>query len=174
MGILKKKSGFEDAFFAIAVILTLAIFILVISKAWSEIKTPLDTSITNSLPANSSINVTKTFDVVSDTTILFNKLLPFVIIGLFAFIFIGMAIYFNHPMMIVVGLIVLAVAVLLGSIYSNIYQEISSSDSFSTQKEELGVQDKYMQYLPYIIIGIFIACTIGVLYLRKGGGSGQL
>jgi hypothetical protein len=172
MAVLKlRKSGFEDAFFFIAVVFTIAIFILILSRAWSEMKTPLEDSLTESLPAGSDVNITKTFNNVSSTIILFNTLLPFILIGLFAFVFIGVSVYYGHPMMIVVGLIILSIAILLGAIYSNIYTEIAGSDEFSTQNAELGIQAMFMEYLPFIILLVFIGIIALIIYSRGGGGQ---
>ena len=132
MAILK-KSGFEDAFFVIAVLFTIAIFVLILNKAWVGIKPNLEDSINNAVP-NGSMNVTENFDKVTGTVQLFDKLIPLLIIGLFAFVLIGVSLYINHPIMLIVGIIILGVAIMLGVIYANVYNEISSSDSFSSSK----------------------------------------
>jgi len=171
--IVKRKSGFEDAFFVIAVIFTISIFILILAKSWGEMRTPLEEGITGALPSGSDVNVTKTFDNITSTTSLFSTLLPFILIGLFAFVFIGTAIYMNHPIMLVVGIIILAVAILLSSIYANIYHQISESDEFAATNDELPIQEIFMQYLPFIIMLIFIAIIISIIFLRgKSAGGG--
>ena len=167
-----RKSGFEDAFFVIAVLLTIAIFILVLSKAWSDIRPELETSIQGSLPEDSGINVTENFNNITSTVLLFDKLFPFVLLGLFAFVFIGVALYINHPIMIFVGLIVLAVAVLLAVIYANIYNEISSSDEFAETNANFPIMEQFMKFLPIIIIIMFIGIVAGIIYSRSGGTSG--
>jgi len=98
--------------------------------------------------------------------------LPFILIGLFAFVFIGTAIYFNHPIMIFVGIIILGVAILLGVVYSNVYHQISASDEFSSVNAELSLQEQFMKFLPFIILLIFIAITGAIIYLRQGSGGG--
>ena len=173
MELLKKKSGFEDAFFVIAVIFTIAIFILILSRVWGEVNPSLDAAITGALPANSGVNVTNTFSKITSTTLLFDKLLPFILIGLFAFVLIGTAMYMNNPIMIFVGIIVLAVAILLASIYANIYHQISQSDEFTSTTANFKVSDTFMQYLPSIILIMFIGITIGVIWSR-GGSTNQL
>jgi hypothetical protein len=167
-----KKSGFEDAFFVIAVIFTIAIFILIMNNAWSGIRPELETSINQAIPENTAINITKNFDSVTDTGLLFDKLLPLVLIGLFAFVFISVALYINHPIMIVVGIIVLSVAVLLGVIYANIYHQISSSDEFSATNANLPITEQFMKYLPFIILILFVGITIVIIYSRSGGTGG--
>jgi len=127
MEVLKK--GFEDAFFVIVVVLTIAIFLLILGKAWGEMRNPIENSLNQSV-GNDDFNFTSTFDKVDTTLTLFDTLLPFIILGLFAFVFITAGALFKHPMMIFVGIIVLGVALLLGMIYSNIYESISESSNF--------------------------------------------
>mgnify|MGYP000306505895 CR=1 FL=1 len=173
MELLKKKSGFEDAFFVIIVLFTIAIFLLILHKAWVSTRAPMETAINSALP-NSSVNVTKTFNSVTGTIKLASNLLPFILIGLFMFVFIGTAIYFNHPIMIFVGIIILGIAILLGVVYSNIYHQISASDTFSSSNSELQLQEQFMKFLPFIVLLIFVAITGAIIYLRQGAGGGGL
>lgn len=171
MVILKRKSGFEDAFFIIAVFFAFAIVLLVVNKAWTEISPNLETSINQALPEN-SINITPTLTNVTETTQLFDKLLPLLIIGLFAFVLIGVSLYINHPIMLIVGIIVLAVAIMLGMIYANIYNEISSSDSFRSTNNNLPITEIFMKNLPVIMLLVIIGIIGIILYSRQQGSSG--
>lgn len=174
MAILKtRKSGFEDTIFVIVIILVLSIFLLVLSKTWTEIRDPIEESITESMPTNTAYNITEVFDGVTTTISVTDKLVPLILIGLFAFLFIGLGAYMQHPIMIFVGIILLAVAVLLGVIFSNVYQEISGSDSFITT--DMPISKIYMEHLPTIIVILFIF-IIGLLvyFKNKSGGSAQL
>lgn len=166
-----KKSGFEDTFFVIAVLLTIAIFMLILTKVWGEVKDPLAEGIQGSLPAGSGVNVSENFNNVQSTGILMSRLLPLIIIGLFAFVFIGTAIYFNNPIMIFIGIIILGVAIFLAIVYANIYQEISSSPEFSTANSQLGLQGKLIKALPYIVMIMFIFIIAAVLYTKRGGSG---
>lgn len=169
-----RKSGFEDAFFFIAVIMTIAIVILILNKAWSSMNEPLAESIQSSLPAGSGVNVSNNFAGVTSTTLLFDKLLPFIIIGLFAFVFIGAAFYMNSPIMIVVGLVVLSIAIMLGAIYANIYHQISSSDEFTSTNASLPITELFMKYLPYIMIIMLVGIVVAVIWSRSSSTGGSL
>lgn len=174
MGSIKiKKSGFEDAFFVIAVVFAVCIFVLIVAKAYNEIKTPLGEGINSAMPVNSSVNVTKTLDTVGKTINLFDTLLPFILIGLFAFVLIGAAFYMNNPIMIFVGLVILAVAVLLGMIYANIYHQISASDEFSSTNAQFPIQEYFMKFLPAFIFILVIGAIVVIIWSRQGG-SGSL
>lgn len=169
-----RKSGFEDAFFVIAVIFTLVIFVIILAKVWGDIKEPLDESITGSLPAGSTYNVTDNFAKITSTTTLFDKLFPLILIGLFALALIGGAIYAQHPIMIFVGIIILAVVILLGVIYSNIYHQIAETDTFTSTTDSFPISDKFMEYLPTILFIMFIAIAAVVLWARGAGRSQTL
>lgn len=172
MELLKKKSGFEDAFFFIAVLFTIAIFVLILNKAWTGVKPELETSINSVMPSDSSVNISATLESVSSTTRMFDKVLPFILLGLFAFVFISVSLYINHPIMIIVGIIVLAVALLLGVIYSNVYHQISSSDEFSSTNSDLPITEQFMKYLPLIMIILFVGIVAVIIYSRSGGSGG--
>ena len=166
-----KKSGFEDSFFVMIVLMGVILFILILSKVWSEMRTPLDEGLTGALPDGSGVNITQTFDKISSTTTLFDKLIPFLLIGLFGFILIGAAVYMQHPIMIFVGIIILAVAILLGAIYSNVYHQIAETDEFADTTAKFPISNNVMQFLPYIIFIMFIGILAAVIWSRKTGGS---
>ena len=166
-----KKNGFEDTFFVIAVLFTIAIILLIMVKVFGEIKQPLDTALSGAIPNNSGVNMTANLDKVESTGIMFSKLMPLLIIGLIGFVFIGTAIYAKSPFMIFIGIIILAVAFLLGIIYANLYQSIAESDSFADTNAKLSLQGKFMKYLPFVILIMFIAIIAAVLYGRSGGSS---
>ena len=172
MAVLKRRSGFEDAFFFIAVLFTIAIFVLILNKAWIGIKPQLETSINSAMPSDSSVNISATLEGVSSTTRMFDKMLPFVLLGLFAFVFISVSLYINHPIMIIVGIIVLSVALLLGVIYSNVYHQISSSDEFSETNNDLPLTEQFMKFLPMILIVLFVGIVAVIIYSRSGGSGG--
>ena len=167
-----RKSGFEDMFFVIIIILAVILFVIVLSKVWSEMKDPLDEGLSGALPAGSGVNITSNFETITSTVNLFDSLLPFLLIGIFAFVLIGASIYMDHPMMLFVGIIILAVAVLLAVIYSNIYHQISDSSEFSATTDNFPISDKLMEFLPYIIFVMAIGIGVGILYLKGGASRG--
>lgn len=169
MELLKaRKSGFEDSFFLIIVLFVLCIFVLVLLTAWNGIKTPLNTGILSSMP-NSTINITTTINETTSTLTMFDKLLPFFLIGLFAFVLIGASVYLNHPIMLIVGIILLSVAILLGVIYANVYNQISHNETMSEANSSLTIQELFMKYLPYIVLILITGVIIYVIFMRNGG-----
>lgn len=167
-----RKSGFEDAFFVLVVIFTMVIFILILAKVWGEIKDPLDEGLTGSLPAGSGVNITANFATITSTITLFDKLFPLILIGLFALVLIGGAMYANHPIMIFVGIIILAVAILLAVIFSNVYHQIAETEEFESTTDSFPISDKFMEFLPYIIFLMFMAIGATILWARSRAGVG--
>jgi hypothetical protein len=168
--IKKKKSGFEDMFFIIVVLFAVSIFIIILSKSWGEIKTPLDEGLSASMPAN-GVNISTTLDQVSSTNTLFDKMIPFLLIGLFGFVLIGASAYLQHPILAFVGIIIVGVAILLGIIYANVYHQISSADEFSSTTAEHPIGDIFMKYLPIWILVAFAGIVTVTIWLRSGGGT---
>ena len=170
----KKAQGFIEFFFVIIFLLALCLVIVVLNKAWSEVKDPLNEGLTSAMPDDTSVNITETLDQTSGSTLMFDKLLPFILIGLFGFMLMMAGGFMNHPIMIFVGIIILGVALMVAGIYSNIYNSITESDEFSDTKADLPIQDKFMQYLPVIVFLIAIAIFVAILWNKKGGGTGTI
>ena len=78
----------------------------------------------------------------------------------------------KHPIMIFIGIIILAVCVFLAVTFSNVYEQISDTDEFSSTSSELGIQNKFMDYLPTIVFIMAIGIFIAVLYGKSQGASG--
>lgn len=169
-----RKQGLEDIFFVIIILIAVALFTVILGKVWSDIRTPLETGLDSALPEDTGgFNLTQTLDQTTGSTRLFDKLLPFIIIGLIGFIMITASIIFQHPIMLFVGIIVLAVAVILAGVYSNVYEAITDTAEFSSTSSEFGITSLFMQHLPKIAIILFV--IIGaVLWGRSGsrGGGG--
>jgi len=171
---IKKSQGFEAWFLVIVILLAFGLFFLVLNKAWNSVKPELETGLTSSLEGHdsSNANITKVLNQTTSTNRLYDKLIPFIIIGLFAFVMIAAGAIIRHPIMIFVGIIILGVVITLAIIYSNIYSEITTSSAFSSEKADLPIQDKFMQYLPLIVFLMAIGITIAIIWSRNSGGGG--
>jgi len=170
-----KRGNFVAWFFVIIVILTFCIFALVLNKTWSSMEAPLAEQFSENIPTdNTDVNITKILGQVGSTTVNFSKLLPFLLIGLFAFVLIGAGAIMKHPIMIFVGLIVLGVIILLAVVFSNVYSGISESEGFTETNSKLGLQGTFMNYLPTIVVLLALAVFGAILYGKSQGGGGQL
>src|SRR5690606_857491 len=88
--LLNKKGqaeGFVTWFFVIVILLAISIVLLVLNYAWGRIQTPLDEGISSAV-GNDTFNISNTLQQTGDATQSFDSLLPFLIIGIFAFIMI--------------------------------------------------------------------------------------
>lgn len=170
----KAQGGFIVWIFVIVVLLGASLFFIILNKAWGEMKTPLNEGLLASLPADSGINITKTLDQTTSTTLAFDKLIPFLLIGLFAFVLITAGALMDHPIMIFVGIIILGVVILLAVIYSNVYNELTSTEEFSATKAQFPISDKFMQYLPFIVFIMAIGIVAAIIWGKKTGGGGGL
>ena len=164
--------GFIAWFFVIIVLLAAALFFLIINKVWGDFSTPFGQAINDSIPQADRAEVSGVISDTSSGVRTFDKLIPFLIIGLMAFVFIIAGSIMDSPVMIFVGMIVMAVVVLLGVIYGNVYNEISTTSEFTSTNDTLPIQNKFMEYLPFI--GFFMAIGIGVaLMVRRSGAQGR-
>lgn len=163
--------GFIAWFFVIVVLLGYALFFVILNKAWTSIQTPLDEGLSNSTPTSSTVNISHTLEQTSSTTRSFDKLMPFLLIGLFAFVMISAGLIMDHPIMLFVGLIIIAVLILLAVIYSNVYHGLTSSDEFASTNSNFPIQEKFMKYLPTIIFLMAIGIAASIIYSKKSGGG---
>jgi hypothetical protein len=171
---LKKSQGFEAWFFVIIVLLAFSLFFVVLNKIWGDVKEPLDEGLSNAMPDNSPVNISTTLNQVTSAGLQFDKLIPLILIGLFGFILISAGAIIKHPIMIFVGIIILGVVILISVIFSNLYNEITSSDGFSNTKADMPVQDLLMHYLPAIVVIMAVVIMAALLLTRGSGGAGGL
>ena len=155
-------------------LLAVGLFILILNNSWDKIRTPFGAAIEDSLPDDSPFNVTDVLDSTTNATQSFDRLLPFLIIGLFAFLMISAGAYLQHPAMIFVGIIMFGIIILVSAIYSNVYQDISESPQFADTNDNLPIQSKFMQWLPIIGSLMVGAVILSLIWSRKGYGGGGL
>jgi len=170
----KKAQGFEAWFFVIVALVAVALFLLIMNMAWGKVKPVLEEGLNGAMPEGSGGNVTTILNQTSSSGLMFDKLIPFLIIGMFAFILILAGTIIKHPVMIFVGIIILGVVILLAVVYSNIYNNISSSDEFADTKAAMPIQDKFLHYLPVVVFIMAVAIIAGIVYSKSGGSTGGL
>ena len=171
---VRKSQGFVDMFFVLVALIALAFFFLFLNKMSSSIKDPLSEGLQGAMPDDSPVNITQTMNQTDASTTSFNKLFPFILIGLFGFIFITGGFITQHPIMIIVGIILLGVGITLAVIYANIYNQIANSDEMASTTAKFPIQNIFMKYLPFIMFLVVFIIIIALLIRRGGGGSGGL
>lgn len=167
---LKKAQGFEAWFFVVVALLAFSLFFVVLNKVWGDVKQPLEDGLSGAMPSN-GVNISTTLGQVTSAGLQFDKLIPLLIIGLFGFIMISAGAIIRHPIMIFVGILILGVVILISVVFSNLYNDITSSDEFSDTKADMPIQDLFMHYLPIIVSVMAVVIFISVLLSRAGGGQ---
>jgi hypothetical protein len=150
--------------------LAFALFFVILNKVWGDIKEPLDEGLSDAMPSN-GVNISNTLNQVTGAGLQFDKLIPLIVIGLFGFILISAGAIIRHPIMIFVGIIILGVIILIAVVFSNLYNEISSSDEFIDTKTAMPVQDLFMHYLPVIVVIMAVGIFVAILLSRSQGGQ---
>lgn len=171
MKIKKGQSGLEEIFYVLAYMFAAAIFVFIIYFVYQQIKDPVDTAITDVLPAGEqSFNATIIANQTTGGLGLFNVLYPFLLMGLIIMCVVSVFFIDSHPVFFFISLIVLGVVILLGIVFSNIYQQITTDSQFGNTSTNFSVINIFMKYLPWVIAVIVIVVMI-VLFGRPGGGS---
>ncbi len=161
---LKKSQGFGAWFFVIVVLLAFGLFFAILNNTLKDIKEPLAESLEKAMPEN-GVNITNTLEQVTSAGLQFDKLIPFIVIGLFGFLLTSAGAIIRHPIMIFVGIVLLGVVILIAVVFSNIYNE------FSDTKADLPIQDLFMKYLPVIVVLMVIVIVVVALWSKGGGGG---
>lgn len=172
---ITKRNSFADLtglFFALAVIFGAAIFFLILYNAYNEhIKDNLNEALTASTDVDPDSNVTKMLDEAGEGISRFNPLFPLLIIGVFGFVLVSALMFRSHPAFLFIGLIVLAVALILAAIYSNVYTRIAEDDEFTNTDTEFNIIGLFLDNLPIVIMLLFVAIAI-ILYALSGRTPG--
>ncbi len=172
---IKKRNSFADLtglFFALAVIFGAAIFFLILYNVYNEhLKDKLNDALTSSTPVDASANVTKMLDEAGEGLSRFNPLFPFLIVGVFGFVLVSALMFKSHPAFLFIGLIVLAVALILAVIYSNVYEAIAENPEFINTDSEFTIIGIFLDNLPIVILLLFVAIAI-ILYGMSGRTPG--
>lgn len=164
----KRNSDFGDIFLVMAIIFGVAIFIIILAYAYSQIEPRLNTGLTASTPAEADSNVTLTLSKTSTALTRINILFPLLIAGLFGFVLISAMFLRSHPAFFFIGLMILGAALILGAIYSNVFQELTETDEFDTTTDDFNIMELFMENLPVIIMIFFVAMAV-IMWTRAGG-----
>lgn len=172
---LKHKKSFTDfvsLFFALAVIFGIAIFALILNNTYDDhIKDKLNDALTESTAVDADSNVTKILDQTGSGISKFNPLFPLLIVGVFAFVLVMALMSKSHPAFLFIGLIVLCVALILGAVFSNVYETIGDHSEFSDTNADFSIMALFLGNLPVIILILFVAIAI-ILYALPGKAAG--
>lgn len=174
--LIKHKKSFTDytgLFFALAVIFAVAIFFIILSFSYNQIKPQMNAALANASTPESSSNVTKILDQAGSSILKFNPLFPLLLIGVFGFVLVVALFGQSHPAFLFIGLVVLGVALILAAVFSNVYGELTSTSALSSTESDFNIMSIFLQYLPIVIVILFVAIAI-ILYSKTGGAVGGI
>ena len=171
--LITHKKSFTDytgLFFALTVIFGMAIFFIILSYAYGEMKPRINAGLANASTPEVSSNVTKILDQADSSILKFNPLFPLLLIGVFGFVLIVALFGQSHPAFLFIGLVVLGVALILAAIFSNFYSELTSTSALASTETDFNIMSIFLEYLPIVIVVLFVAMAI-ILYSRIGSGG---
>lgn len=170
--IKERNSEFGDIFLVMAIIFGVAIFIIILAFAYSQIEPKMNDALANSTAPEAGKNVTEILGQTSTSLTRINVLFPLLIAGLFGFVMISAMFLRSHPAFFFIGLMILGAALILGAIYSNVFQELSTNEQLQATTSDFNIMELFMKNLPLIIMLFFVAMAV-ILWARKGSGGGQ-
>lgn len=170
---VKVRKSYTELFFALAILFGVAIFFLILYNAYDDnIKDKLNDALTNSTAVDANANVTKMLDQTSTSLGRFDALFPLLIIGVFGFVLVMALMSKSHPAFLFIGIIILGVALILGAVYSNVYESIAETDNFSDADTEFNIMGIFLDNLTIVILVLFVGIAIILYVLPKGSGGG--
>lgn len=167
---LNRKAQFGDIFLIIAIIFGIGIFFIILAHSYDQIQPKINDALANSTTPETGRNVTELLEDTDVSLGRINLLFPLLIAGCIGFVLISALFFRSHPAFLFIGLIILAVALILAAVFSNVYEEITTTDTFSSVDQEYNIMGLFLEKLPLIIFIAFIAIVV-ILYFRSGGGG---
>lgn len=157
---LRKKASLLDWFYIIAVMFLVSIAIIVVMMTMNKIN--LSGVFTGTPEAQEA------FDSAQTTILGFDNAILFILVGLSIFVLVSSYFVWNHPAFFIVGFILLCIAVTVGAIGSNVYEELIESPSITETATNFPKLNFIMTYLPlYIAIMGVLGGVIGYLGYRS-------
>ena len=66
---------------------------------------------------------------------------------LFGYVFISAMFFRSHPAFFFIGIMILGAALIIGAVFSNVYERISGDDAFATTADDFGVMELFVKNL---------------------------
>ncbi len=167
----QRNSEFGDIFLVMVIIFAVAIFIIILAFAFSQIQPKMSTALTTSTPEETNANVTKILGQSAISLTRINILFPLLIAGLFGFVMISALFLKSHPAFFFIGLLILAAALVIGAIFSNVFGNLIQKEQFIETAADFNVMGLFMKNLPVIILLFFVAMAI-ILWVKKSPAGG--
>lgn len=168
----KGQLGLENIFIIMAFIFAAGIGIVILAYAWSQISPNLETAINQAVPSGeTSFNISTLNSAVKGGTITLNVMFPFLILGLLIFGMVGAFLTNNNAMFFFIFIIIIVVTILLGVIFSNIYQQLTTDTPLENQGESFLAIKLFLKNFPFIIL-VISSIILFILFAKSRGGGG--
>jgi len=168
----KRNSEFGDMFLVMVMMFAIAIFVIILAFAYSQIEPKMNDALTDSTSVDVNANVTSILGDSSTALTRINVLFPLLIVGLFGFVFISAFFLKSHPAFFFIGLIILGIALILAAVFSNVYTRITDNETFADTEADYNIMTLFIENMPVIILLVFIAMGI-IMWVRSGSGGGM-
>ena len=169
--IKKGQTGFEESLWVIATMFGVAIFVFILYFAYGQIKEPVSEGLTNAMSdGGATFNVTDAGDTTQSAIGFFSTLFPFFIFGLILFVAVSAMFIKSHPVFFFVSIVLLIIVIILGVVFANVYEEVSSDSNFGDTDSNLTVMHYVMKYLPWMAAIVIIVLMV-IIFSNKSGGT---
>ncbi len=171
--IIQRNSDFGAMFVVIVIIFAFALVMLILSYAFGQIKPKLIKGLTSSQGEDANANVTAMLDKSGVALTRINVLYPLLIAGLFGYVFISALFFKSHPAFFFIGIMILGVALIIGAVFSNVYERISTTDTFADTADDFSIMELFVKNLPLLTLIFFVAIAI-IAWTRAGDAGGGM
>ena len=173
----QKKGATElaDVFYVIVFLFSAALLIFILYFVYQQIKEPVQSALVSGVNVGSQAELNASLTTMSGQTIggvgMFNILFPFILLGLIAMVAVSAFFIDSHPIFFIVSLIILGVVILISVVFSNIFQTITTDDSFGDTSTHFNIMNLFMKNLPFIAVIVIVIVAI-IIWGRPSGSSG--
>lgn len=174
---LRIKKGdtfiFEDIIYVLVYLFASALLVFILYFVYGQIGTPINSALSGAVSdGNATFNYTLQDSQTTGGIKFINTLFPLLLIGLILMVIVSAMFLDSHPIFFFVSLIILAVVIFLGLIFSNVYHQITDDEAFESTNDELPITYMFMKYLPIIILVVMVIGIIIAFSKSGGGGAG--
>lgn len=168
----KAQTGFEDGMYVLVYIFAAALLVFILYFVFSQVDDPFSQALGSAIPeGETSFNVTQASSQTLGSVGIFNTLFPFLLTGLIGMVIVSAMFMDSHPVFFFVSLIILGVVILLGIVFSNIYQQITTDTAFGDTADNFSIMNIFLKKLPWVIAIVIFIIAI-VLYSKSGSSGG--
>lgn len=110
------------------------------------------------------------FTKAKESLMIFDYMMPFIVIGLFMFMVVSAFFLQSHPIFFILSLLSFTIVIIFIPIISNMFNEFATNSSISSTANLFPYSVTIMNNLP-LIVAAFSTLVIIVLHMKKGGGG---